>query len=98
MPKTVVDFLMYYLPSHAERMMKTGIRSMVLAGLASAALGSAAAGQAAATGGALKAGSQAPGFSLRSATRTGIGGEVSLDQFKDKTIVIAFFFKARTRG
>lgn len=78
--------------------MKTGFRGVVLSGLASAALISAAAGQAATTGGALKVGSQAPGFTLQSATRTGVGGEVNLNQFKDKTVVIAFFFKARTRG
>ena len=78
--------------------MRTGLRSAALSGLAATALIGSLAGQAPATNGAIKVGSQAPGFTLRSATRAGVGGEVNLDQFKDKTVVIAFFFKARTRG
>jgi hypothetical protein len=31
-------------------------------------------------------------------TRTGVVGPVSLDDYRDKTLVIAFFFRARSRG
>jgi len=44
-------------------------------------------------------GQPAPDFSLAPATRTGVGKQpVRLSSFKGKTVVIAFFYKARTKG
>ena len=40
------------------------------------------------------AGSQAPGFTVTDLT----GKPVNLADYKGKTVVLAFFFKARTRG
>lgn len=47
----------------------------------------------------LEIGATAPDFTLPGATRYGVLAEpVSLSDFKGKTVVLAFFFKARTRG
>jgi len=47
----------------------------------------------------LDTGQVAPDFSLTGATRFGILKDpVRLSDFKGKTVVLAFFFKARTRG
>jgi peroxiredoxin Q/BCP len=47
----------------------------------------------------LDTGQIAPDFSLTGATRFGILREpVRLSDFKGKTVVLAFFFRARTRG
>jgi hypothetical protein len=47
----------------------------------------------------LEIGAVAPDFSLRSATRYGVLAQpVRLSDFKGKTVVLAFFFKARTSG
>lgn len=46
----------------------------------------------------LEVGTKAPGFTLPSATRAGVGPAVSLGDYKGKTVVLAFFFKARTKG
>jgi peroxiredoxin Q/BCP len=47
----------------------------------------------------LDTGAVAPDFSLTGATRFGILKDpVRLSDFKGKTVVLAFFFKARTRG
>lgn len=44
-------------------------------------------------------GSVAPDFSLAGATRYGVlDTPVRLSDYKGKTVVIAFFFKARTKG
>ena len=44
-------------------------------------------------------GQPAPDFALVPATRTGVGKTpVRLSSFKGKTVVIAFFYKARTKG
>jgi hypothetical protein len=44
-------------------------------------------------------GTIAPTFSLAGATRDGIlPGPVRLEDLRDKTVVIAFFYKARTKG
>jgi peroxiredoxin len=41
----------------------------------------------------------APDFSLRGATRYGLlGSPVKLSDFRGKTVVIAFFYQARTKG
>lgn len=47
----------------------------------------------------LEVGAQAPDFSLSGATRYGVlRNPVRLSDFRDKTVVIAFFYRARTRG
>lgn len=44
-------------------------------------------------------GQVAPDFSAPGATRYGLLGEpVKLSDFRGKTVVLAFFFKARTKG
>lgn len=44
-------------------------------------------------------GEQAPEFSLTGASRTGVRPRpVKLRDFKGKTVVLAFFYKARTKG
>ena len=46
-----------------------------------------------------KVGDTAPDFSLPGATRYGLVRDpVQLSSMKGKTVVLAFFFKARTRG
>ena len=48
---------------------------------------------------ALEVGAVAPDFSLPGATRFGtLKNPVKLSDYKGKTVVLAFFFKARTRG
>jgi peroxiredoxin Q/BCP len=47
----------------------------------------------------LEVGTAAPDFSLPGATRYGVlKNPIKLSDFKGKTVVLAFFFKARTRG
>ena len=47
----------------------------------------------------LEIGAAAPDFSLRGATRYGVLAEpVRLSDFRGKTVVLAFFYKARTSG
>jgi peroxiredoxin Q/BCP len=47
----------------------------------------------------LEVGAVAPDFSLPGATRFGtLRDPVKLSDFKGKTVVLAFFFKARTKG
>ena len=47
----------------------------------------------------LEVGTPAPDFSLPGATRYGVlANPVRLSDFKGKTVVLAFFFKARTSG
>ena len=48
---------------------------------------------------ALDVGVQAPDFAIPGATRYGVlKNPVRLSDYKGKTVVLAFFFKARTRG
>jgi thioredoxin-dependent peroxiredoxin len=48
---------------------------------------------------ALEVGVDAPDFALAGATRYGVLRDpVRLSDYKGKTVVLAFFFKARTRG
>lgn len=48
---------------------------------------------------ALEVGALAPDFALTGATRYGVlRDQVRLSDYKGKTVVLAFFFKARTRG
>ena len=47
----------------------------------------------------LEIGAVAPDFELPGATRYGtLAGPVRLSDFKGKVVVLAFFFRARTRG
>jgi len=47
----------------------------------------------------LDVGAVAPDFSLPGATRYGVlKNPIRLSDFKGKTVVLAFFFKARTKG
>ena len=47
----------------------------------------------------LEVGAVAPDFALTGATRYGVLRDpVRLSDYKGKTVVLAFFFKARTRG
>jgi hypothetical protein len=47
----------------------------------------------------LEVGAVAPDFSMPGATRYGVlKDEVRLSDFEGKTVVVAFFFRARTRG
>jgi hypothetical protein len=47
----------------------------------------------------LEIGAVAPDFTMRGATRYGVlARPVHLSDFKGKTVVLAFFFKARTSG
>lgn len=48
---------------------------------------------------AIKVGDQAPDFSAVGATRYGVlKDSVKLSDFRGQTVVLAFFFKARTKG
>ena len=48
---------------------------------------------------ALAVGTVAPDFTLSGATRYGVlKAAIHLSDFKGKTVVLAFFYKARTRG
>ncbi len=47
----------------------------------------------------LKVGMAAPEFALKAATLNGVeSAPVKLSDFRDQTVVIAFFYKARTKG
>jgi len=47
----------------------------------------------------LEIGATAPAFSMKGATRYGVLAKpVHLADFKGKTVVLAFFYKARTKG
>ena len=47
----------------------------------------------------LEVGAAAPDFSMKGATRYGVLAQpVHLSDFKGKTVVLAFFYKARTKG
>ena len=71
------------------------------AGCAAVALGAGVAGaqQAAPRTPPPAVGTVAPDFSIPGATRYGVLAKpVSLADYKGKTVVLAFFFRARTRG
>jgi thioredoxin-dependent peroxiredoxin len=47
----------------------------------------------------LAVGTAAPDFTLPGATRYGVlANPITLSEFRGKTVVLAFFFRARTRG
>jgi peroxiredoxin Q/BCP len=71
---------------------------LALAGLMLAA-GTARAQQPAASAPAPEVGSMAPDFALPAASRYGqLRDSIRLSDLRGKTIVIAFFYKARTKG
>lgn len=71
--------------------------ALLSAGVASSALAQAPAGPAAAA--VPTVGSMAPDFTLPGATRYGLlASPVKLSDFRGKTVVIAFFYQARTKG
>ena len=77
------------------------MRSLVVAALAAPLAVSLAAQQPAASEDPkpLEVGAVAPDFALPGATRFGLlQNRIHLSDFKGKTVVLAFFFKARTRG
>jgi cytochrome oxidase Cu insertion factor (SCO1/SenC/PrrC family) len=76
------------------------MRRLVVTALAGIALASAAPAQAQDEAvQPLEVGAVAPDFSLQAGTRYGVLAEpVHLSDFKGKTVVLAFFFKARTKG
>ena len=81
-------------------------RSLASLALACVAAGALAAQQPAApqpatppvVGTPLAVGTDAPDFTLPSATKDGVAGPLKLSGLRDQTVVIAFFFRARTRG
>ena len=74
---------------------RTGVAALVALAL-SGAVGSLPA-QRVETG--PKVGEVAPDFALGGATRYGLlRNQVKLSDYKGRTVVLAFFFKARTRG
>ena len=78
----------------------TRLRAMLTAPiLAALAPAPAAAQQPAAPAPALAARAVAPDFALPGATRYGVlKAPIHLSDFKGKTVVLAFFYKARTKG
>jgi thioredoxin-dependent peroxiredoxin len=71
----------------------------LLAGAALAVAAPAARAQQGAAPTPLAVGQTAPDFALVGATRYGVlRAPVRLSDFRGKTVVIAFFFKARTKG
>jgi cytochrome oxidase Cu insertion factor (SCO1/SenC/PrrC family) len=81
--------------------MKRG--SILLLGLALGACGGKQPGPAPARApaptGPLPVGTPAPDFTLASATMAGVGAKpVHLQDLRGKTVVIAFFYRARTKG
>ena len=74
---------------------RLGVAAVVVAGVLSTA--PVASAQQAETG--PKVGEVAPDFALAGATRYGLlRDQVKLSDYRGQTVVIAFFFKARTRG
>ena len=64
-----------------------------------AALAGPAAAQQPAAAPSPEVGTQAPDFTLPAATRYGVLREsIKLSDYRGKTVVLAFFFKARTKG
>jgi cytochrome oxidase Cu insertion factor (SCO1/SenC/PrrC family) len=75
------------------------MRPLYLAALLSAAPGILAAQKAAPAAPPLEIGAVAPDFTMKGATRYGVLGQpVHLSDFRGKTVVLAFFYKARTSG
>jgi len=79
--------------------MRLALSVPLIAGAAALAAAPSARGQAAPAVRPLEVGQTAPDFALTGATRFGVLRDpVRLSDFRGKTVVVAFFFKARTRG
>ena len=77
--------------------MKVVVSALLSATVAVSAAGAQAATSPASTGPAV--GATAPAFSLPGATRYGLLRDpVNLADYRGKVVVLAFFFKARTKG
>ena len=77
------------------------MRRLVALGVMAVAMGFGAPGSSEAQepSGLLSAGQEAPDIQLMGATRYGVLSEpVRLSQFRGETVVLTFFFRARTRG
>ena len=75
------------------------MRHLLLALSLAGAPGMLAAQQAPASTPPLEIGAVAPNFTMKGATRYGVLADpVRLSDFKGKTVVLAFFYKARTSG
>lgn len=75
------------------------MRSLMLAALAAPLAVSLAAQQPAEDPKPIEVGVTAPDFTMPASTRFGLlKNPIHLSDFKGKTVVLAFFFKARTRG
>ncbi len=46
----------------------------------------------------LTVGTAAPHFTMVSSTRSGVADSVRLSDFRGKTVVLAFFYRVRTKG
>lgn len=78
--------------------MNAGTACMLAAGVLLVAA-PVAAQQAPSQTGPLAVGTVAPDFVLPGATRNGLTAKpIRLSDFRDQTVVIAFFFQARTKG
>ena len=85
-------------PSNStERFVKVVVAALLSTGMLASAAGAQAATAPASTN--LSVGATAPAFSLPGATRYGLlRNPVSLADYRGKVVVLAFFFKARTKG
>ena len=77
------------------------MRRLLVAAALAAAIAMTAPDTAAAqeTGGLVEVGAMAPDFELTGATRHGVlRDKIKLSDYRGETVVLAFFFRVRTRG
>ena len=75
------------------------MRRLAVMGLLAGALGvGVAGGVSAQENDFLAEGTMAPDIEFVGATRYGVVGDLNLSAFRGETVVLAFFFRARTRG
>jgi len=80
------------------RLVRSIHRSSMYAAVSVAVLAGGAAAQGAG-GDTLRVGDVAPDFTLAAATRAGVSSKpVTLSELRGQTVVLAFFYEARTRG
>ena len=78
--------------------MKHSLVTLALVGLGAGGLAAQQPATPPVVGTPLAIGTDAPDFTLPSATKNGVAGPLTLSGLRDQTVVIAFFFRARTRG
>ena len=79
-----------------RRLLRSAFVALAVLGLALASAEPAAAQD---RDGPIEVGAEAPDFTLPGATRHGVLAEpVSLSDYEGETVVLAFFFRARTKG